>query len=256
MNSKHFRVVSYDYGISADIENQLATGGTDTTARNTVWNLCLWYSFCEVNNIYGTKVSVLGDDIAVGKKGVAIPVDAWAKHCLKAGMHLTASIRHFLLDLTFLSRFFYVRGGEYFMVPLIGKALCRFNARANRREDLSDQEYIAGKSLSYAYEFRHIDYLRNAFMARFRSTGVEAHQLKFADLTWFSRSAGDDPSALSRLVLDESLFISDDDFRELLMLKYDIGLYDMDYLRDQLILDNTPSVFSDERYYQFAHEIE
>jgi len=142
------------------------------------------------------------------------------------------------------------------MVPLIGKALCRFNARANRREDLSDMEYVAGKALSYAYEFRHVDYLRRAFIDRFLSTGIDARQLKFNDLTWFSKQGLDSPEQAYQLVLGENLSISDDDFLDLVMAKYDIGLYDMDYLCNMLIKDNSALVFSDERYYAFQHEVE
>jgi hypothetical protein len=40
-NSLNFSVVSHEYGVSADLKNQLATGGTDTTGRNSVWNFCL-----------------------------------------------------------------------------------------------------------------------------------------------------------------------------------------------------------------------
>jgi hypothetical protein len=255
-NSETFRVVSYEYGVSAELKHQLPTGATDTTARNTVWNICLWYSFVTKFKIYRTRVAVLGDDLAYGKLGGQVPIQQWVQHCAGAGMVLVASPKRFLLDLTFLSRFFCVKGDQCFMVPLIGKALCRFNARANRREDLSDEEYIAGKSLSYAYEFRHIDYMRNAFLQRFSSTGVDAANLRFSDLTWFSRQDMLTPKGLLDQLSRIDVSLSDDDFLEVIMEKYDIGLYDMDYLRDKLILDTTAAVFSDERYYNFAHEVE
>jgi hypothetical protein len=255
-NADTFKVVSYEYGVSAELKYQLPTGATDTTARNTVWNLCMWWSFVTRYKIFGTRVAVLGDDLAYGKMGTQIPLSKWISHCADGGMQLVASHRRFLLDLTFLSRFFCVRGDQCFMVPLIGKALCRFNARANRREDLSDAEYIAGKSLSYAYEFRHIDYMRNAFLQRFHSTGVDAAVLRFSDLTWFSRQNMSSPRDLLNQLGRIDVSLSDDDFLEVIMGKYDIGLYDMDYLRDKLILDSTAAVFSDERYYNFAHEVE
>jgi len=253
--SNHFDVVSHLYGISATIYYQLATGGTDTTGRNTVWNLCLWYSFCIEKGIVGSKVAVLGDDIAAGVNEKGIKVKQWVDHCSSACMQLKAAERRFYCDLTFLSRFFVPKGTENAMVPLIGKALCRFNARANRNQDVSDAEYMAGKSLSYAYEFRHIAYLRDAFLSRFNSTGVSIRSIKLHDLTWFSRQDVSGSQDVLQAALNEPLVLSDDEFLEVIMAKYDIGLYDMDYLCERLIKDSVPSVFSDERYYAFEHEI-
>jgi len=255
-NSFTFRVVSYDYGISATIQNQLATGGTDTTGRNSVWNLCLWYSFCKKYKITGTKVAILGDDIAAGVSKQGIDCTLWTAHCASAGMRLKAHERRFYCDLTFLSRFFVPKGSSNCMVPLIGKALCRFNARSNRNQEISDAQYMAAKSLSYAYEFRHVAYLRDKFLQRFSSTGVSVNALRLVDLTWFARQRVSGAGDVLQAVHNEALVLSDDEFLEVIMAKYDIGLYDMDDLCDNLILSSVPMIFSDERYYQFSHEIE
>lgn len=142
------------------------------------------------------------------------------------------------------------------MVPLIGKALFRFNARANRNQDVSDDEYMAGKSLSYAYEFRHIGYLRDAFLSRFSRCNVSIQQLRLHDLTWFSKQGVNSVNDVYSSILCEDIVLSDDEFLEVIMAKYDIGLYDMNDLRDRLILSTSKDVFSDERYYSFAHEVE
>lgn len=255
-NSRSFRVVSYDYGISADIQNQLATGGTDTTGRNSIWNLCLWYSFCEFSGVKSTKVAILGDDIAAGTNEKGIDCARWIKHCLDAGMRLKAQQRRFYCDLTFLSRFFVPYGDRHCMVPLIGKALFRFNARANRNSEVDDDHYMAGKSLSYAYEFRHVRYLRDAFLLRFSRCNVSVASLRLHDLTWFAKQGVSSVNDVYRTITREDVVLSDDEFLEVIMAKYDIGLYDMDELRDRLILDTSLDVFSDERYYNFAHEVE
>jgi len=114
---------------------------------------------------------------------------------------------------------------------------------------------MAGKSLSYAYEFRHVGYLRDYFLKRFRSTGVSIDVVKLLDLTWFARQDVSGSQDVLQAALNDSLVLSDDEFLEVVMAKYDIGLYDMDYLCDRLILEDVPSVFSDERYYAFEHEI-
>jgi hypothetical protein len=255
-NSRSFKVVSYDYGISATIENQLATGATDTTARNSIWNLSLWYSFCEFKGIKGTRVGILGDDIAAGTDEKGIDCSQWVSHCLDAGMALKAAPRNFYCDLSFLSRFFIPAGDSECMVPLIGKALCRFNARANRNQDVSDDMYMAGKSLSYAYEFRHVPFLRDAFLTRFSRCNTSLDDIKLHDLTWFSRQDVSSVNDVYHRILSDPVVISEDSFLEVIMAKYDIGLYDMKELVDRLILDTGVYVFSDERYYSFSHEIE
>jgi hypothetical protein len=253
-NSKSFRVVSYDYGVSATIQNQLATGGTDTTGRNSVWNFAQWYSYVRKMKYRKTRIAILGDDLAGGvHKGFNL--QKWEEHCAAAGMKLKAKHRNFYCDLTFLSRFFVPWGLQNCMVPLIGKALCRFNARANRNSEITDEMYMCGKALSYAYEFRHIAYMRDAFLDRARSTGISFDDVNLHDLTWFAKQGVRSVSDVCRKIIEEPVVLSDDQFLEVVMAKYDIGLYDMDELRDKLILDSSLEVFSDERYYQFEHEL-
>jgi len=255
-NATTFSVVSYEYGLSATIKYQLATGGTDTTGRNSVWNLGLWYAFCVVSRLNSTRVAILGDDIAVGTDDKGVDVSRWKRHCSDAGMALKARERRFYCDLTFLSRFFVPAHEGSCMVPLIGKALMRFNARSNRNQDISDEQYIAGKCLSYAYEFRHIAYMRDKFLSRFSSTQVQFDEVKLVDLTWFAKQGVRSVDDVYQKIRSEPLVLSDDEFLEVVMAKYDVGLYDMDDLTGRLILDTTPEVFSDERYYNFAHEVE
>jgi len=255
-NSRSFRVVSYDYGISADISNQLATGGTDTTGRNTWWNFCLWYSFCEANHVFDTVAAVLGDDIAAGTGDDGISCAAWTQHCLDAGMRLKACERRFYCDLTFLSRFFVPAGDSECMIPLIGKALCRFNARANRNQEVSDDEYIAGKALSYAYEFRHAAYMRDYFLSRFSKLNIPVASLRLHDLTWFAKQGVTSVDDVYRSILSERVVLSEDSFRDVVMEKYDLGLFDLGELCDRLIASDIKEVFDDERYHNFAHEIE
>jgi len=254
MNSRSFRVVSYDYGVSATIYNQLATGGTDTTGRNTVWNLSLWWSFTRKMKYIKTRAAVLGDDLAAGLSQ-EVDLESWVEHCKSAGMKLTCAHRRFYCDLTFLSRFFVPVGQENCMVPLIGKALCRFNARANRNSEVTDEQYMCGKALSYAYEFRHVAYMRDAFLTRARSTGESFDNVSLHDLTWFAKQGVQSVEDVCRRIVEEPLVLSDDEFLDVIMAKYDIGLYDMDELRDRLILDDTIETFSDERYYKFEHEV-
>jgi len=199
-------------------------------------------------------MAVLGDDCAQGT-ATKMATSLWVKTCADSGMTLKARQCRFYCDLTFLSRFFVPKGQDNCMVPLIGKALCRFNARANRNQDVSDDQYICGKALSYAFEFRHVGYLRDAFLARARLTNYSFDDVVLQDLTWFAKQNVRTVEDVCQSILNEAIVLSDDEFLEVIMAKYDIGLYDMDDLRDRLILSDVKEVFSDERYYQFEHEV-
>jgi hypothetical protein len=79
-------------------------------------------------------------------------------------------------------------------VPILGKALARFNIRANNNTSVSDHAYMAGKSIGYAYEFRHCEPIRDLFISRF---GMEWEFVKgeklnpeTVELSWNARSAG------------------------------------------------------------------
>jgi hypothetical protein len=251
-----FTVVCREYGLKATLQNQLATGVTDTTGRNSVWNMCLFYSYARRHHLTGLKVLLLGDDIAINAGSMFIDCFAWIRHCERGQMVLKASSRRFYCDLTFLSRFFVPAPGGNCMIPLICKALCRFNARANRNQTLTDAQYMAGKCLSYSYEFRHVPFMVDFFVRRFIKTGVQTSELKLSDLTWFSRSQIESIGQLIEAVRDEPVKIEDADFLEIVMAKYDIGLWDMEQLCEALICDDRPSELLDQRYYLMAHEVE
>jgi hypothetical protein len=243
------------YGLFSEIANQLPTGGTDTTSRNTVWNICQWYAYCRKRKIQGTKCAVLGDDIAVNLGVYDLDVPDWIQHCSEAQMILKASHRRFYCDLTFLSRFFVPYDSGSCMVPLICKALCRFNARANRNQDVTDDEYMAGKCLSYAYEFRHVPFITKFFMERFNDLSVDVGHIRLHDLTWFSRSTVSSVEEVLDIVKSETRLLSDDTLLEVVMAKYDLGLQDLDDLCRSIICSAEKLILADERYYLMAHEV-
>jgi hypothetical protein len=243
------------FGLFSEIVNQLPTGSTDTTGRNTVWNICLWYAYCRKRKIRGTKCAVLGDDIAVRLGSYEIEISDWIQHCSEAQMILKASQRRFYCDLTFLSRFFVPCNSGSVMVPLICKALCRFNARANRNQDVSDDEYMAGKCLSYAYEFRHVPFIVRFFMIRFNDLCVDVDRIRLQDLTWFSRSNVSSVDEVLDIVKHEPRVLSEGSLLEVVMAKYDLGIQDLDDLCRSIICSAQKLILADERYYLMAHEV-
>jgi len=135
---------------------------------------------------------------------------------------------------TLLSRRLIIFGDEVkCMLPLIGKALARFNARASMNTGVTDSQYMAGKALSYAYEFRHVPFMRDFFMRRFHSE--DQSFLTLDDLTWFTRTSGMDIPQLIDAVANETMLVNEDIFREWVMEVYDLGLCDLEEICEMVI---------------------
>lgn len=168
--SNKFSVFNSKYGLSAIVENQLPSGSTDGTFRNSFWNLVIFNIWSVVYKVPPAVVVLLGDDILAG---LTKRVRRSAKHyrmiaseCLmvaKVTTHPTLSYCHFL------SKHFYPcsRGEEqHVMLPFLGKVLAKFNCRPNANQGVTDDEYMAGKSLSHCYEFRFCHAIRDKFKER------------------------------------------------------------------------------------------
>jgi len=192
MAANLIRVTSYKHGVRALVENQLPTGAQSTTFRNTLWNMTINYCFCLRVGARGI-VLVLGDDMTMRLDN---PFSTRTKNIRREYEHVTKMarmdakvkvVRH-LADCGFLSRNFVPTPTGHVMIPLLGKALCRFNVRATSNLAVSSEVYLAGKALSYAYEFRYAPALAKVFYDKYlelTSTSV----LDFADFGWFAKGA-------------------------------------------------------------------
>ncbi|QKI79988.1 RNA-dependent RNA polymerase [Erysiphe necator associated virus 6] len=165
-----FSVHNSKYGLSAVVENQLPSGATDGTFRNSFWNLCIYNCWSRLYKVPPARIVLLGDDIlaALTKR-----VRRSARHYISVASrcHMVAKVttHRRLSDAHFLSKHFYpVCRGEngHVMMPFIGKILAKFNARPNSNEGVTDDEYMAGKALSHCYEFRYCHRLRDMFRDR------------------------------------------------------------------------------------------
>lgn len=169
-SSNVFSVYNTKYGVSAVVENQLATGATDTTFRNSFWNLCIYHAWARRYNVTNSLVVVLGDDLLVGlERRVRRCAWHYEQVARAAQMEARVTTAPRLSSMHFLSKHFVpVTRGEqaHVMLPFIGKVLAKFNCRPNANEAVSDDEYMAGKSLSHCYEFRFCHVLRDLFVER------------------------------------------------------------------------------------------
>jgi hypothetical protein len=171
VHANSFNAVSHKYGVRVRVTNQLATGAQSTTFRNTMWNMTINHAFCLRVKAKGDSL-VLGDDNTMRYDN---PISSKSKNirreyehvCRMACMVGEVKVHRFLAEATFLSKHFIPVVGGHVMVPKLGKAIGRFNARATSNDSVSDESYLAGKALSYSYEFRHCPPISRAFHEKY-----------------------------------------------------------------------------------------
>jgi len=197
LRTNTFKVYNSKYGISAKLENQLPTGATDTTFRNTWWNAIICHAAMKELKPDKMVAMLLGDDMLCRATGKCRYVEKiYTSIAAEAMMEAKVKRHNQLWTATFLSKFFIPAECKHLTVPILGKALGRFNMRANKNQAVSDHEYMAGKSVGYAYEFRYYPTIRNIFLERFKYefSFVADEKRKGIDieagLTWNAKAAG------------------------------------------------------------------
>lgn len=168
--ANRFSIHNTKYGLSAVIENQLPSGSTDGTFRNTFWNLCILNAWMVLHRVDSADAVLLGDDMLAGltkrKRRAARTYRGVARACRMEAKVTTHPCLH---KAHFLSKHFVpvMRGSQaHVMLPYIGKVLAKFNTRPNANQSVNDDEYMAGKALSHCYEFRFCHVLRDKFKDR------------------------------------------------------------------------------------------
>lgn len=190
LHANSYTAQSRRFGVRAKLRYQLPSGSTSTTFRNSIWNSSIFYSWARR---YGVRCSalVLGDDMLARITSGTLPKRARRdyEHFAKlARMKAKCHVREALVDCEFLSRCFVPTVHGHLMMPKLGRSFARFNARANPN-DIPHQQYVAGKALSYAYEFRHYKPLCQAFLTRFLATDQSFHRLRASVLSFNFRQA-------------------------------------------------------------------
>jgi hypothetical protein len=201
--TNQFKVKSREHRLSAELVNQLPTGVTDTTFRNSFWNACILSAFLDKTRAKSCSALLLGDDMLARILGLPrYAAKIYESVARSARMSAEVKRHKQIADCGFLSKVFVPRQYECPVVmPLPGKALARFNVRANRNAAVSNSAYFAAKAIGYAYEFRYVPEIRDIFLDRFTTeasiANEEKHRLKFMDqidkddlLSWSARTAG------------------------------------------------------------------
>jgi len=215
LRANHYRVINRKFGVKAKVKNQLPSGSTSTTFRNSIWNSTIFFTF---GSRYGLKADtlILGDDMLSRMRNGRIPRRAARSYeyiAKLARMSAKVKVHTHLVQCEFLSRRFVPTAYGHRMIPKLGKAFGRFNARANNSQ-ISDDEYIAGKSLSYAYEFRYYRPICKLFLLRFQGCVTPIEKVRRELLSYNLRLAVGSASLAdsAKVLYNISEPISDDDF--------------------------------------------
>lgn len=236
---RDFSVHSRAFGIYGRIKNQLPTGATNTTNRNSMYNMTMFAVSCQRQSLRA-RALVLGDDL-LAKTDRRIDCGRWVADVALFRMVLKGSVPSHLGDATILSRRLIQADTHTFCtVPKIGKALARFNVRATNNQSVSDDAYMAGKCLCYAYEFRHVPFLSNYFMLRFQTYNVPHDDL---EISWTTRSNGITSKNILPAIQAEKVLISDECFLDWSMDVYGLGLCDWRELFEGVVLQSSKVLF-------------
>jgi len=235
LSTNKFKVRNTKHGIKATLEHQFPTGGTDTTFRNCLWNACILYGWLRTVKPVACSAVILGDDMiarVTGKVEYAQKIYT----SIAADAQMVAEVeRHTRLDqATFLSRQFVEHFSDcwHLTIPILGKAIARFNMRANQNQAVSDHAYMAGKSVGYAYEFRYFPPIQAMFLKRFMHEWAfvrkEEHDRIDAAVSWNAKQAGVSLSNIKgKLRVEETLTM--DDFTKFTLRTY--GLLGIEVLQ-------------------------
>jgi hypothetical protein len=229
---EHYKVQNKRFGFRARCKYALPTGTTSTTPRNSSYNYTMAAYHCHKARVRG-KAVILGDDIL---KALDRPIQlrSWVDTVALFKMVLKAKRPELEGESTFLSRRLFVDVDQPCMVPLIGKMLVRFNCRGTMNDQCTDSQYMAGKALSYAYECRHVPFLRKYFLRRYKMEDAEAVTLD--DLTWFARTSGVDLTNIVQAIESERHLVTDDQFECWLIQYYDCTLVEVSELFEAVIV--------------------
>lgn len=215
LRANHYGVMNRKFGVKSRIANQLPSGSTSTTFRNSIWNSTIFYTFGKRYGIHADTL-ILGDDMLSRMRNGRIPnraARAYEYIAKLACMKAKVKVHSHLVDCEFLSRRFVPSSYGHRLMPKLGKAFGRFNARSNINS-VGDDEYMAGKALSYAYEFRYFPPICRLFIERFLGCDIDITKVRRDLLSYnFRLAVGSSPLELAvKSLFNISEPISDDDF--------------------------------------------
>jgi len=250
---EHYTLVNYEFGLKVDLKYQLATGTTNTTFRNSIYNATMFAVCCRRQHRKG-KALVLGDDLLAALDH-RLDLKAWVNDVATFKMVLKAKAPRMEGEATFLSRRLFTQTDIPFMIPQPEKAYFRFNARANPNPAMSDDQYICAKALSYAFSFQHCHLLRDIFLKRFHMNGSHMN-FDIESIGWNNRQFGFTVQDIyDRTMTSPNLIEFSDLSYWVTELYKDIDACDFEELFESMICSNETTILDDPRAECFARFI-
>jgi len=153
------------YGVKGTVKGQRWSGEVTTTTGNGYVNACTSLSAIKQAGITESTTLVYGDD------GITYTVQDRSKleECFTtvaatSGMKTEGICVEKREQATFLRKRFVPSIRKTYPVPSFGRVICKLPVRCNNNRSVTDEDYMAGKLLSAAYEHRHIASLRELLL--------------------------------------------------------------------------------------------
>jgi len=253
---ERYTLTNREFGLKVSLMYQLPTGTTNTTFRNSTYNLTMFVVSCMLQDRRG-KCLILGDDLlaCLNKR---FDLKMWMNTVGSFKMVLKAKAPKLDGDATFLSRRLFTTVDTPFMLPLIGKMLVRFNARACQNAQLSDAAAMAAKALSYAFGCKNVHCFRDLFLRRYamemEKCKDEVEAFDVDALGWHARSNGYTLEDIKRRTMEAENLVDDDSLCIWLLNVYGIDLCDTLDLFEATVCSDEMIILEDARIEYFRRD--
>jgi hypothetical protein len=153
------------YGLKGQVRGQRWSGEVTTTTGNGYVNACISLAALKLARITSSTTFVYGDDNLTyteqDRTHVPCGFDTVAE---SMGMKAEVKLVEKREQATFLRKRFVPSVNRTYPVPSFGRVVSKLPVRTNYNRAVSDEDYMAGKLLSAAYEHRHIPSLRTLLL--------------------------------------------------------------------------------------------
>jgi hypothetical protein len=153
------------YGVKGQVTGQRWSGEVTTTPGNGYVNACVSLASLWLALVKRSTTLVYGDDnltyTVEDRKTLKTSVETVSED---TGMKSEVKIVEERDSATFLRKRFVPSVNKTYPVPSFGRVLAKLAVRSNNNRAVTDDDYMAGKLLSAAYEHRHIATLRTLLL--------------------------------------------------------------------------------------------
>jgi len=153
------------YGVKGRVKGQRWSGEVTTTTGNGYVNACTSLAALELAKVTESTTLVYGDDGLTYTSQDRSAVEKSFEEVAKGSGMSTEGTYHSVRErATFLRKRFVPSYRKTYPVPSFGRVVCKLPIRCNNNRAVSDEDYMAGKLLSAAYEHRHVSRVRELLL--------------------------------------------------------------------------------------------